>query len=302
MRVAILGLGQIGGSVGRALLRAGDPWRVVAWTRSGSGPRAAVADGIAAAASLEAAIAGADLVVLAAPPLACLDLLDALAGRAAGALAADAVITDVASTKGTICARAANLGLRFVGGHPMAGREVSGYGAADPTLFAGRPWIVTPPDPADATAEERVVRLATACGASVVRLGPMEHDAAVAAISHLPLVVAAALVEAVTAGSAWPAERRLAAGGWESMTRLARGDVEVGAGILATNASAVADRVRALRLVLDGWLADLEAPTPDPDALRQRLAAARDALGTGAAGDAVELPISAAATTSRDHR
>ena len=275
MRVAILGLGQIGGSVGRALIAAGHPWRVAGWTRSPDARDAATADGLEMAASIRDACVGADLILLAAPPLACLELIDALGGPERGSLAPEAVITDVASTKVAICARAAGHGLRFVGGHPMAGGEGSGYGASDPVLFAGRPWVVTPTEPADAEGEKRVETVAIACGAEVVRLGAAEHDAAVAAISHLPLVLAAGLVEAVAGGPDWPLERRLSAGGWASMTRLARGDVEMGTGILATNAPAVAERLRDLRAVLDGWLGDLEAVAPDVDALRPRLEAAR---------------------------
>lgn len=281
MRVAILGLGQIGGSVGRALVAAGDPWQVSGWTRSKDARRSAATDGIETASSLGDACAGADIVLLAAPPLACLELLDTLAGAGKGARADGAVITDVASTKAVICARASALGLRFVGGHPMAGREASGYGAADPGLFQGRLWVVSPPEPPatpDPDAEARVVAIAAACGAEVVRLGAAEHDAAVAAISHLPLVVAAALVEAIAGGPSWPLERRLAAGGWASMTRLARGDVEMSAGIFATNGPAVAERLRDLRRVLDAWLAELDALPPDPAGLRAHLASARDRL------------------------
>jgi prephenate dehydrogenase len=290
MRVAILGLGQIGGSVGRALVAAGDPWRVAGWTRSDDARRAATADGIETKASIGDACAGADLIVLAAPPLACLELLDALAGPLQASLEPGAVITDVASTKVAICTRAWAHGLRFVGGHPMAGREATGYGAADSGLFVGRPWVFTVPDPAEADldpgAEERVVDLATACGADVVRLDPAEHDAAVAAISHLPLVVAAALVEAIASGPDWPVAERLAAGGWASMTRLARGDVEMGAGILATNGLPVAARLRDLRDVLDGWLAQLETTPADPSQLRERLVSARRQLGVDDPGAA----------------
>jgi prephenate dehydrogenase len=281
MRVAILGLGQIGGSVGRALVAAGEPWRVAGWARSEGTRQAAAADGIEQAASIEEACAGTDLIVLAVPPLACLDLLDTLAAPLRDALAPDAVITDVASTKSAIMARAASRGLRFVGGHPMAGREASGYDASDPDLFAGRPWVVTAPEPpgsVDVAAEQRVADLAAACRAEVVHLGAAEHDAAVAAISHLPLVVAAALVEAIATGPDWPLRERLAAGGWASMTRLARGDVEMGTGILATNGPAAAQRVRDLRRVLDDWLADLEMNPIDPGRLRDRLASARDRL------------------------
>ena len=111
-----------------------------------------------------------------------------------------------------------------------------------------------------------------------------EHDAAVAAISHLPLVLAAALVEAVSgpAGAPradWPQAAGLAAGGWRDMTRLARGDAAMGAGILATNGPAVAARLRDLRAVIDDWLAALERPGgPDEAALADRLEAARARL------------------------
>jgi prephenate dehydrogenase len=278
MRVAILGLGQIGGSVGRALVAAGDPWRVAGWTRSADARHAAAADGIDVAGSIGEACTGADAIVLAVPPLACLELLDELAGGLRSATDQDAVITDVASTKAAICARAAGHGLRFVGGHPMAGREASGYAAADAALFAGRPWVIVPSDPPDIAAEDRVANIAATCGARIVRLGAVEHDAAVGAISHLPLVVAAALVEAVASGPGWPDARDLASTGWASMTRLARGDVEMGAGILATNGPLVAGRLRDLRDVLDRWLADLDTETPDPDRLRERFAAAKRRL------------------------
>jgi prephenate dehydrogenase len=278
MRVAIIGLGQIGGSVGRALIAAGDSWQVAGWTRSADTRRAAAADGVEIAPSIGETCRDADLVVLAAPPLACLDLLDALAGPLRESLAAGAVITDVASTKVALAERAAAGGLRFVGGHPMAGRETRGYAASDAALFVGRPWVVTIPEPADAAAEERVIALASACGAEVIRLDPPAHDAAVAAISHLPLVVAAALVEAIAADTDWPLERRLAAGGWAGMTRLARGDVEMGTGILATNGPAVAARLRDLRVVIDGWLADLEMTPPDEERLRDRLASVQRLL------------------------
>jgi prephenate dehydrogenase len=116
-------------------------------------------------------------------------------------------------------------------------------------------------------------------------MDPAAHDAAVAAISHLPLVASVALVEAVAGGSRpeWLEARNLAAGGWRDMSRLARGDPEMGAGILATNADFVAGRLRTLQAVIDEWLAMLE-PEPDQAALRDRLERARDALDTPLAG------------------
>jgi prephenate dehydrogenase len=274
----MVGLGLIGGSVGRAAVAAG--WSVRAWTPSGEGPRRAARDGIEPADRLEGALRDADLVVLAAPPLACLELLDRLAAEPArSSLAPDAVVTDVASTKRAIVERARSRELRFVGGHPLAGRETSGYDASDPDLFRDRPWVIVPPEPADDEAEARVVALAEVCGARPVRATAAEHDRAVAAISHLLLVVSAALVETAANDPDWAMARDLAAGGWASMTRLARGDPTMGAGILATNAAEIADRLRALSATVDAWAADLEGP----DVGRRtgdRLARARAALET----------------------
>jgi prephenate dehydrogenase len=280
MRLAILGFGLIGGSIARALRSRGrrDDWSIVAWSPSGSGSAVALADGVIddAASDARGALDGADLIVLAAPPLATLGLLDELGGSLRAALAPNATITDVASTKRRIVARAAELGLPFAGGHPMAGTEATGYVAADPDLFVDRPWVICPGTP---EASARTAELAAAVGARGVDLDPQTHDAAVAAISHLPLLVSAALVEAIAGGRtpAWSAARDLAAGGWRDMSRLARGDPDMGAGILATNADNVAGQLRALREVIDDWLAMLDAE-PDAGALRDRLERAREAL------------------------
>src|SRR4051794_35858668 len=278
MRVAFLGLGLIGGSIARAL-RARDrgAWSVAAWTPNGEGPRAALADGTidAVAADPAAAVRGADLVVLAAPPLDVLTLLDRLA-EIRTELPADAVITDVASTKRRIVARAEELKLPFVGGHPMAGRETSGYGASDPGLFVDRPWVVC--ESTSDAAVARVESLARATGARPLRMDAATHDAAVAIVSHVPLVVSAAIVEAAAART--PAELEtalsLAAGGWTGMTRLARGDVGMGTGILATNGDLVSERLREVRDAIDAWLERLDAD--DPATVRDALARARTIL------------------------
>jgi prephenate dehydrogenase len=295
VKLAFLGLGHIGGSIARAALEVGFASQVTAWTPAGTGPRSARAHGIVAAGDAGQALRDAQLVVLAAPPLACLDLLDELAGPLRSSLAQDAVITDVASTKAELVARARSHELRFVGGHPMAGREVAGYGASDPALVRDRPWVIVPADPADPAADERVAALAAACGARPVTLGAAEHDAAVAAISHLPLVLSVALVEAVTALPGWATAQGLAAGGWAGMTRLARGDAAMGAGILATNGSPVAARLVALRSVIDEWIG-LLADGADPETLRLRLSAAQ---ALAAARDAVDGAPDGIAATER---
>ena len=287
MKVALLGFGLIGGSIAYALRRNPEDWTIAAWSPSGSGPAIARAEELIDEASdtPSRAVHDADLVVIAAPPLAALRLIDDLAGPLAASLAPDAVVTDVVSTKGAIVARAEAAGLRFVGGHPMAGREVGGFDAARAELFSGRPWVVIPATTARPGDQERVVGLAEACGGVPVAMSAADHDTAVAAISHLPLVVAAALVESV-AGGEGPAERpdwstaaSLAATGWEGATRLARGDVAMGTGIAATNAPAIAARLRDLRAVLEAWLVYLDGPDgPDAERIEARLTAARELL------------------------
>ena len=290
MRIAFLGFGLISGSIARALRASPDPaWsraRLVAWSPSGRGPARASVDGVIdhAAGTARDALAGADLVVLGAPPHLVPAQIEELAGPLRDALHPAAVVTDVASTKSLIVAAAERAGLRFVGGHPMAGREQAGYQAATADLFVDRPWIVVPARGAQATDIARVEALAWACLARPMRLGAAQHDDATAGISHLPLIASAALVEAVagtTRGEApgWELAVELAAGGWTGMTRLARGDAAMGAGIAATNAAALVTRLRAYRDALDGWLAELERDGgPDAARLEARFAAAKARL------------------------
>ena len=291
-RIAFLGFGLIAGSIARALAHAfaverdaGARPMLVGWSPSGTGPGLALRDGVLDAAPVEpeASVEGADLVIVGAPPRDAIDLVAALGGTLGRALAPDAVVTDVASTKSAIVAAADAAGLRFVGGHPMAGREVSGYANAVADLFEGRPWVLVPGAAADEAAMGRVAWVATTCGARPLTMAAATHDAAAAGISHLPLVVSAALAETVAGADlerpGWPAARSLAASGWRDMTRLAKGDVRMGAGIMATNAGPIAAGLRELRDVLDTWIGDLEgAGSPDPSRLEARLRAVRDRL------------------------
>ncbi len=286
VRIAIVGFGLIGGSIARALGRReaaptlGERIELAAWSRTADGPQAALREGVVqrAPATLGETLRGAELVILAAPPLACLELLDGLAGPLADALATGATVTDVASTKLAIGARADALALRFVGGHPMAGRERTGSSAAEADLFVDAPWVVTPGAVAETGDIDRVERLARACGARPIRLSPADHDAAVAAVSHAPLLVSAALVEAMTGQPDWPLAASLAAGGWRDMSRLARGAPDMAAGIAATNAIEVAAAVRAVAATLAAWAELLEADEPDPVVLEARFEAARRRL------------------------
>jgi prephenate dehydrogenase len=280
-RIAMLGFGLIGGSIAMALREAGYAGGLAAWTPSGDAPVEGRRRGLVDAASPTpaAALEGADLVILAGPPLRVIDWLDERSIR--DVIASGGTVTDVASTKGMLIARANQNRLPLVGGHPMAGREVRGLAGARANLFVDRPWVIVPADAARDVDVERVIALVGAVGARPIRMTADEHDQAVAAISHLPLVAAAALVEAIALAGGdiedWPVARSLAATGWSDMTRLARGDPAMGAGMLSTNRAAVAARLRTYRDVLDDWLDALDGGVW-ADVLEDRLRAARDAL------------------------
>jgi prephenate dehydrogenase len=289
VHISILGFGLIGGSIARALHARADSkrWEVTAWSRNPAPVEQAVVDGVvaAAAATIEDALGGAELVILAAPPLVCLELVDRLAGPLRAGLSDEATVTDVAGAKARIVARADAVRLPFIGGHPMAGREVSGYGAAVPDLFVGRPWVTVLGRHARFSDGERVADLVEACGAIQVPMDATAHDRAVAAISHMPLVVSAALVEAVAGGPDepehrdWAVAEALAATGWAGMTRLARGEPSMGAGIAAINTDALAARLHDVRAAIDEWLVELEGPGgPDAARLEARFRAARERL------------------------
>jgi len=239
--VAIVGLGLIGGSLARGLSRAG--YTVIGVDRPDVARRARAARAVArVAASPEEAADLCDVVVLAASPAANLRLLRRVAPRARPGL----VITDVGSVKGPICREAARRGLAFVGGHPMAGTERSGFGASSAGLFRGRSWILCPArrTPRDAVAAVR--RVARAVGARPVRMSPAEHDRTVAFLSHAPQLVSWALVDAARADPV--ARRRLAVAGpgFAGMTRLAASPPGLWRDILAQNRRETARAVRAL--------------------------------------------------------
>jgi prephenate dehydrogenase len=285
----MLGFGLIGGSIARALHAPGvaGEWRVTAWSRNRGPLEQAVADGAldAAADSIEEAVHDAELVILAAPPLTCLELIDRLGGPLRDSLPEDCTVTDVASSKARILARADAAQLPFIGGHPMAGRESSGYAASQRDLFVRRPWVTVLGMHARLCDGERIGELIDACGAIQIPMAAVAHDSAVAAISHMPLVVSAALVEAIAGGPGeveradWRAAEALAATGWAGMTRLARSEPSMAAGIAATNAVAIAARLRDVRDALDSWVAELERNGgPDEAALLARFAAARQRL------------------------
>jgi prephenate dehydrogenase len=215
--VCVLGLGLIGGSVLRAAAAAG---RVAfGYNRSADGMKAAVADGFDATTELDSALTRAvetpALLVIAVPVPALAALLDHIRR-----LAPECPLTDVTSVKSAVldAVTAAGLRDRFVGGHPMAGTAHSGWPAGHAGLFQGAPWVISVDDHVDPAVFSTVLDLILDCGSVAVPARSGEHDAAAAAISHLPHLLAEAL--AVVAADV-PLAFGLAAGSFRDGTRVA---------------------------------------------------------------------------------
>ena len=215
--VCVLGLGLIGGSVMRAAAEAGR--EVFGYNRSIEGVRAAKADGFDTTENIDSALNRAAtsraLIVVAVPVPALPIVLEHIRD-----LAPDCALTDVTSVKAAVLDQVKSFGLlaTFVGGHPMAGTAHSGWTAGDGKLFVGAPWVLSVDDHVDPDIWAMVMELALDCGAVVVPARSDEHDAAAAAISHLPHLLAESL--AATAGEV-PLAFALAAGSFRDGTRVA---------------------------------------------------------------------------------
>lgn len=261
-----MGLGLIGGSLGLDLQAAG--WEVRALTHRPATAQRARERGLASAVSTDPEVlADCTLVVLALPLDRLLDpdplLLEALPPAA--------VITDVGSVKGPVLARwpelldrrcagaggpqgvaqAAAQGARFVAGHPMAGTARAGVEAGERGLFRGRPWVATPTEDTDPAALAAVRSLALAVGAHWLTCTAADHDRAVALISHLPVLVGAALLQAAdqaaAAAGVAPLARALASSGFADTTRVGGGNPELGTLMARCNRDALLEALAAQR-------------------------------------------------------
>lgn len=236
-RAIIHGTGLLGASVGLGLRSQG--WEVAGWDPDPRALTEASRRG-AVGSELDGPESDADLVVLAAPP-------DAIA-KSLEEMDTDGVVTDIAGVKVPIVRAASHL-LHFVGGHPMAGGETSGASLATRTMFHGATWVLTSDgaDPADITRMEEITR---SLGANPLVMTAEEHDSAVARVSHLPHVVAAALMRLADADQA---TLRLAGTGFRDLTRIAAGASTWWAEVLTANAAQVGASIEELQKALDGW-------------------------------------------------
>jgi prephenate dehydrogenase len=236
-RVAILGVGLIGGSFALALKEAGACAHVVGAGRDSANLKLALERRVidAVAADAVAAAHGADLVLLAAP----LAQFPKLFRDIAPVLGPKALVTDGGSTKRDVVAAArAALGKKiaqFVPAHPIAGGEKSGAGAAAAELFRGKRVILTPLPENLESAERKVGEAWSACGAQVMRMDPDEHDAILGAVSHLPHLLAYALVHEFATRENSPQLFALAGGGFRDFTRIASSHPEMWRDICLAN-------------------------------------------------------------------
>lgn len=235
-RVAIIGLGLIGGSIGLALHKAKTVQQVTGYDLGkGVSDRARKVGAIDQPYSaLADAVRGAELIILATPIGAMRSLLQNIAGS----VTPGAVVTDVASTKTQVISWAEEFlpsSVSFVGGHPMIGKEVSGVEAADANLFQNRVYCLTPTTRTAGTAIDKVSSFVESLGARVRFLEPAEHDGQVAGVSHLPFVASAALMNTVANSPAWGDAAMLASTGFRDMSRLAAGNPEMYRDICLTN-------------------------------------------------------------------
>jgi prephenate dehydrogenase len=283
-RAAIIGLGLIGGSIGMGLRRAG-------WYVSGSDQSEAVAHRALELGAIDAVGSDPDaaLTVVATP-------VSAVPGVVRDVLAASSgAVTDVAGVKASVVAAADHP--RFAGGHPMAGSEADGIDGADPDLFMGAVWVLTPTAITDPDTYATVHGAVKDLGADVVTMDAGRHDAMVAVVSHVPHLTAAALM---TVASVHAAEEqgpllRLAAGGFRDMTRISAGRPGIWPDVCADNAEAITAVLDELTAEL-GRLRDAVAGDHRADLLTtlERARAARLALparGPRRAADVVEVRV-----------
>lgn len=246
--VAIVGVGLIGGSFALALRASGFAGKIIGVSSPGAIRSAMERGVIDEALPLEEAAARADLIYLARPIEGILSALDDLDSPIRPAT----LITDAGSTKAAICTKAAgkiHRG-RFVGGHPMAGKEARGAGEAEASLFRGRPYILTSRCP-------EMEQIIAGIGARLVIISPEEHDVLVALTSHLPQLISTAL--AISIGTE-PDAARVVGPAAVDLTRLALSPFEIWRDIFATNADNIDAALESFIGRLEGLREQLRSP------------------------------------------
>lgn len=270
MRVGIVGLGLIGGSLGLALRRLGDAVEVRGVAHHEDGVRAAQQRGAVDRASTDLLdLADCDIVVAATP----INQIKAIFERLAAVVRRGAIVTDVASVKRPVLewARVLPEPDRFLGGHPVAGKERSGLGESDATLFRGETWIFTPGDGQDLTPFDEWFRLVRALGARPLILSAEAHDRQMAFLSHLAFTISIAYAQAVRPF----ADPGLGGPGFRGMVRLAEGDPQLYEDIVASNRGPLVEAIDHFSDVLREYRQRIERGERLGELFRQGVHAAR---------------------------
>ena len=262
--LAIIGLGLIGGSIAAGLKKRNPDYEIAAWDRNPQSLELGLAGGLIDASLNSTADIDTDLVVLALPVRALEELLPCLDFR-------DAVVTDVGSVKGHVLETfnkvTGAVPQNFVPGHPIAGSEQHGVAAADPDLFSGHRVILTPLADTDTVAADKVAEMWRELGATITFMTPEHHDQVLAQTSHLPHLLAYALVDTLSLGGDSLEVFQYAAGGFRDFSRIAASDPVMWRDIFLTNAEPIVEildryveEVASLRqLISEGGGEQLEA-------------------------------------------
>lgn len=275
-RIAIIGLGLIGGSLALALKKSrARGMEIVGFSRSAKTVAAARKCGAIdrAAKNLASAVSGADMVVIATPVMVTKEVLESISEH----LAPECVVTDTGSTKVQVMQWAREYlspKISFIGGHPMAGKETSGINEADAGLFKGCVYCLTPSYCATPEAVRKLKKLVESIGAKPFFIDAETHDNLVAGVSHLPMLLSSAFVTATTKSRLWPEMAKLAAGGYRDLSRLASGNPEINRDICLTNQEKIVDWLDRYIEVIKGYR---HLVAEDCDELAEMLAQAREA-------------------------
>ena len=257
-QITVVGLGLIGTSLGLALKQLKNPPRIIGndiqYDAATRASKLKAVDKVER--HLQDAVANSEMVIVATPVGAIPEVLE----RIAESLQDGCVVTDTGSTKRVIVQRAEEIlpdTVAFVGGHPMTGRATGGVDDPDASIFQNAVYCLTPSAATPASAVSTVAAMVQEIGAQPYFTDPVEHDGLVAGVSHLPYLLSVALVRAVAGEPGWREMSALAAGGFETVTRLASYDAGMYADILATNGDNVARHLDRLVAELGGLKARL---------------------------------------------
>jgi arogenate dehydrogenase (NADP+) len=252
MKIGIVGLGLIGGSLGFDFRAAGH--QVLGVSRQGVTCEIAIALGTVDQAGADfSLLKDAEVVFLCTP----LGVMEQTTQALIPHLSPSAILTDVGSVKASVVDRLEPLWTRFVGGHPMAGKEIAGIGSAQPGLFIDRPYVLTPTENTNADAKETVAALIQTLQSRYYECSPPQHDRAVAWISHLPVMVSASLISACqqeSEVSTLQLAKALASSGFRDTSRVGGGNPELGRMMAQYNRAELLRSLHQYRQSLDQFI------------------------------------------------